>query len=65
MCSALREIDMLLDMLWLWASHFQILINKACTTRGTKSFRHLLTWVTDATLFGWEEGCGSESNLGG
>lgn len=56
---------MLLDMLWLWASHFQILINKACTTRGTKSFRHLLTWVTDATLFGWEEGCGSESNLGG
>ena len=56
---------MLLDMLWLCASHFQILINKACTIWVTRSFRHSLTWETDANLFGWEKGCGSESSPGG
>lgn len=65
LCSALRKINMLFDMLWLCALHFQILINKTCTIRVTKSFCRLLTWATEAKLFGWEEGCGSESSPGG
>lgn len=50
---AVRKINMLLDMLWLCALHFHILINKACTIWVTKSFCHLLTWETDAKLFLW------------
>lgn len=55
---------MLFDMLWFCALHFQILTNKACTIRVTKSFCRLLTWATDAKLFSWKEGCGSESSPG-